>query len=126
MLVLKQSFGGAGTFSILEKVNHIEKLFPNADAELRRKVHFLPKELIDEMKDFTERNALVVFASRLETKEECWKCCERCLKAHVLEKCKKLEVGEKIRSMIDDIFGCEAGHDGYYLDGDVLVKISKR
>lgn len=124
MLVLKQSFGGAGTFSILEKVQTVERLFPEKNFEIRKKIHFLPTEVINEMKEFTARNALFVFASCLEGKEPCHKCCEQCLKAHTLKKCKEMNLGTKIYTLLDEVFPCETGHDGHYVDNDTLLKIS--
>lgn len=123
MSVLKQSFGGAGMFSVLEKVKKVERLFPEKSSETRKKIHFLPKEVIDEMSEFTKRNSLIVFATCLEGQEPCYKCCEQCLKAHAIKKCKELELGKKSCELINEVFLCEAGHDGHYVDDGELVRI---
>ncbi|MCA9485610.1 MAG: hypothetical protein KC506_02085 [Nanoarchaeota archaeon] len=124
-MVLKQKISASeGTFSVVEKVQTVERLFPEKSSETRKKIHFLPRELIDEMNDFTCRNSLIVFASCVGGKEPCHKCCEQCLKAHVIKKCKEKDMGKNVVSVLNEIFLCEAGHDGHYIDSDVLMKNS--
>jgi hypothetical protein len=123
-MVLKQNLSASeGTFSILDKIQTVERLFPEKSAETRRKIHFLPNEIIKEMSEFTKRNALIVFASCLDGKEPCYKCCDKCLKAHTMKKCKELELGKKICELVNEVFPCEAGHDGHYIDEENLVSL---
>ncbi|MEK6928822.1 MAG: hypothetical protein AABW65_02625 [Nanoarchaeota archaeon] len=77
----------------------------------------LNKEIKKEIENFAERNSL------LRYEDNSHECCLRCLKAHFL----KLVKNEIIS--ISDFMGInkkikeDAGHHGYYLDDQKLIKI---
>jgi len=68
--------------------------------------------LFKEIDSFAERN-------RIDNKD----CCHRCLKAHAIKISKKLGIYEHSKSIIKSITNEEPGHIGYYLDGEVLIKL---
>ncbi|MBX4196021.1 hypothetical protein KW805_00330 [Candidatus Pacearchaeota archaeon] len=79
----------------------------------------LPSALLEEMKEFMERNTLAV--SRQAGKKKIH-CCTRCLKAHALKTAKEMNF-LYLEKLIDRIIEAEAGHNGYYMDEDDLIKI---
>lgn len=83
----------------------------------------IPLALLDEMKLFCSRNVLI-FPLREPNSFEAYPCCQRCLKAFAIEKAKELELGEGVLALLDKMFDCETGHDGYYLDGEHVLKNS--
>ncbi len=48
-------------------------------------------------------------------------CCNRCLKAYLLERAREWAVGEGVFGFIEAFFNCETGHDGYFLDGERVL-----
>lgn len=74
----------------------------------------LPEELQEEALEFIQRNTL---SGTNENSGGALKplYCPRCLKAHILKKAKEMNNAIKIRGNV--------GHNGYYLNGDVIVKI---
>lgn len=84
----------------------------------------LPDNLIAEMESFTERNSLINIEAQAQMgKAELNHCCPRCLKAHALKVGRDLGLDNVSLSFISGLFDCELGHEGYYLDGDNLIKI---
>lgn len=84
----------------------------------------LPDNLIAEMESFTERNSIVSIEAQVgKSRAELNRCCPRCLKAHALKTGKEIGLDKLSLSFISGLFECELGHEGYYLDGDSLVKI---
>ena len=76
----------------------------------------IPAALVKEMDDFVKRNVMAVVES-----EGCnERCCNRCLKAFSLKKAEEFSLGQESRDILDAIFNCEVGHDGYYIDGEGL------
>lgn len=71
-------------------------------------------ELISETENFLERNMI---------KNAYDQCCPRCLKAHAIKKAIDLGLTQKEIDYLDNIFEGEVGHDGYYLDGEELIKV---
>jgi len=84
-------------------------------------LHGLPDSLLVEMENFAKKNALAVSESNGNKFHHC---CVKCLKAHALKKAREIKLDEKRMSWLMDMFGGEAeGHEGYYIDGEELVKI---
>ncbi len=84
---------------------------------------FLPDDLIAELEDFISRNAIVnIESDRLGKHIEINQCCIRCLKSHALSKGREFGLDSKSLSFLEDLFKCESGHNGYYLDSGNLVK----
>ncbi len=84
----------------------------------------IPGQLIREIKLFAGRNSLIfesysIHSNRDETVKVC---CKQCLKAHALQKAKYFDLSNEVLDLIDDVFSCETGHSGYYLDKEELVK----
>ena len=50
-------------------------------------------------------------------------CCNKCLKAHFIEKTKTLNLKKENLKIFEKLFNCKAGHNGYYLDQERVVKI---
>jgi hypothetical protein len=81
----------------------------------------IPLSLIEEMDRFVVRNALVDLGKRRNGNLKYgFKCCNRCLKAFALGKARELGLNQETIGIIDALFDCETGHDGYYLDADNL------
>src|SRR3989338_9637177 len=102
-----------------------------------KKLGSLPKEILNETKSFIKRNSLAVVAYKIENHKPLHCCCSRCLKARLMRKCDELGMKDKPsvsihspkhgqvkehKKIISEIFDCETGHDGYYLDGSKLFK----
>lgn len=71
-------------------------------------------DLIGEAEDFIRRNL---------KEENHYHCCQRCLKAHLIKKADELELGGRVKRFINRMISGEAGHNGYYMDGDKLIRI---
>lgn len=80
----------------------------------------LSDSLLWKMDEFNVRNSLAVVGSDFGEKESIHKCCESCLKAFSLEKADSSQ--EKV--IIEKIFDCKTGHNGYYVNDGELKKIS--
>lgn len=84
----------------------------------------IPLELIKEMDGFVARNVLVDLGenTKLNTGgSKCrFRCCNRCLKAFALSKAKDMCLSAETTELLDALFDCETGHDGYYLDAGNL------
>lgn len=84
---------------------------------------FVPKKLLNEVMKFRERNALAILAYRLKDKKPVHYCCPRCLKAYLIKKTRELKLGEEAERMLNKMLKCETGHEGYFIDGNHLIKI---
>lgn len=82
----------------------------------------IPAFLSEEIRKFAQRNILVTLDANKESglKEIC---CIRCLKAHLAKKMKERGSSTKIIEKIGFLKREQPGHDGYYLDGQELIKI---
>ena len=83
----------------------------------------IPDDLIAELEYYIRRNSLNKFVIREECKSKIHECCPRCLKAHMLKTAEKMGISEGGRQFLSLFVGGEAGHDGYYLDNDELIKV---
>jgi len=79
----------------------------------------IPDVLIAELEDFAARNSV----NALHKKKNEMHCCTRCLKAHARRKSDELGLNRKVREFLVELFECEEGHNGYYLDKDNLIPI---
>lgn len=73
----------------------------------------IPDDLIAKMESFMKRNSI----------KEANHCCPNCLKAHILKTANDIGISRDGKQFLSLFIGGEAGHNGYYLDGDELVKI---
>jgi len=82
---------------------------------------FIPDNFISEVQSFINRNVLTkeVDISGLQKNHVC----PRCMKAHTIVSAKKMCLDSRVISFLEEKLRGEIGHDGYYLDGDKLVKI---
>ena len=71
----------------------------------------LPSQLLSELERFIERNKIVGNNY-----------CERCFRAHVIMKARELRIGKDLIIQIKENMSEEIGHNGYYLDGDKLIR----
>lgn len=82
----------------------------------------IPDALVKEMDKFVERNALVDLGEEAVSKGKgrevkCrYRCCPSCLKAFALIKASEMKLGQESIDLLDAMFDCDTGHDGYYLD----------
>ena len=72
----------------------------------------MPDELISELEEFSFRNQIE------------GKYCERCLKAHAIKTAREMGLNGTTRKVIENIFNCETGHNGYYLDKEEIKEIT--
>lgn len=86
-------------------------LFISRKAAIRGELR-LANSLTKELKEFVERNSIHE-----------GNCCKRCLKAHALTVAKKLGMNPESIRFIDILYTHEAGHMGYYTDGEKLMKL---
>ncbi|MAE49814.1 hypothetical protein CMI48_03235 [Candidatus Pacearchaeota archaeon] len=79
----------------------------------------LPHQLLLELHAFVRRNRVVDLGDEFTIEH----CCKRCLKAYLLERAEGYGVSGEQLSFLESYFSCEAGHDGWYLDGDDLLNL---
>ena len=91
---------------------------------VRNKKSGFPEEFINEVKRYAKRNAFTLdYTIHDRQKNKIRVCCSQCLKAHALEKARKMNLGNELIKKIEEMFECEAGHNGYYIDKEELKKI---
>lgn len=90
-------------------------------AKVYKKLSNISKKLFLEAVNFGRRNKLIERARAIE--EPVQECCPHCLKAHLLKKAEEMNDGRSIRQLIMKMAEYRNGHDGYYMDGDKLIKI---
>jgi len=78
----------------------------------------IPDNLARELENFAKRNS--IFSTKVDDKLV-HHCCPSCLKAHALKKSEELNLDCK--EAIEEMFECETGHLGYYLDEEEIIKI---
>ena len=84
----------------------------------------IPDEFIEEINEYAKRNAFTFDYTIHKNKTSNVRvCCTQCLKAHALEKAKEMNLEKEIIDALDEMFGCETGHNGYYIDKEELRKI---
>lgn len=96
-----------------------EFVFPEAS---KYQLLEISHEIIEEIEKFSERNKIVEVATRLKDRKPVYRCCERCLKAHLLNMLREGKIKVGVIKIVNLLFNCETGHDGYYIDNDKLEK----
>lgn len=83
----------------------------------------MPEELSKEVSEFIQRNTFSEMAQNQHSRGAFPPCCPHCLKAHIIKTARKVNLkDEEVAQVLLGIKG-EAGHNGYYLDGESVVKI---
>ena len=83
-----------------------------------------PDEFIREIKRYAKRNAFTLdYTIHNNHSNRIKVCCSQCVKAHALEKAKRMNLGKEAIKSIEEMFECEIGHNGYYLDREEVKKI---
>ncbi|MBU0761054.1 MAG: hypothetical protein KJ600_02400 [Nanoarchaeota archaeon] len=102
----------------------LEKIYPAAEEWVFVDGEFdLPQKLLKEIRGFVKRNSLGAVAYRIENKEPVSYCCQRCLKAHLSKKVKRMNLDKNVMKKLTVLLDCESGHGGYYVDGVRLVRV---
>jgi len=101
----------------------LQKSFPaleHYNPLMKSELGELSESLLWKMDEFNLRNSLAVVGSAFGETESIHKCCESCLKAFSLEKADSSQ--EKV--IIEKLFDCKTGHNGYYVYGEELIVVS--
>ena|SRR3989338_579519 len=109
-------------FQQLKKESNVIKIYNNH--ETWREVHCLfPPEIVREMAHFIVKNNLsITFSLNGEAR---YHCCKRCLKAHLVVASRKYKLSKEALFFLNRLFPEKTGHEGYYLNEENLLKISK-
>jgi hypothetical protein len=83
----------------------------------------ISKTLQKEAEAFKERNSIVIVGHEIKTKKPIHKCCQSCLKAHLIKKAESLGLDRDLRELLFSMVEYETGHYGYYKDQDKLIRI---
>lgn len=94
-----------------DREGYLKKLLFISKRAVENKEKNVLKLLITELKSFVKRNSI----------EGGY--CQRCLKAHALRKADEFGMSKDSVKFIDILSDQEAGHIGYYLDEDDLIRI---
>lgn len=78
----------------------------------------IPDDFIAELERFRDRNVVVNVEGNYGKV-----CCSQCLKAYALKKAEELGLGKKAMNAVSKMLQGEVGHEGYFMDGDELVRI---
>ena len=81
---------------------------------------FIPLDLQKEIENFLISN---VAAAKYSNGKVRIYCCQNCLKAHVLQVARNLDCDYETLVYLNDLFPCEAGHMGYYLNNGILINL---
>jgi len=82
----------------------------------------IPDDLIAEMESYTSRNSFKKIFREIAL-DMPHGCCPRCLKAHMIKTAEKIGLQSESIRFLSYFTKGEAGHYGYYLDGNELIKI---
>jgi hypothetical protein len=77
------------------------------------KLPFIQKAFLDELELFSFKNTIL---GKDEHGDYMANVCLQCLKAFALQKADSLGYSAMEKEEIDNLFECDTGHDGYYLD----------
>jgi hypothetical protein len=78
------------------------------------------EKFLAEIEKFASRNT--IFADSNGKKEK-HICCGLCLRAHSVKVARELGLGKKTINDIRNLFTCDEGHYGYYLDSGEVKKV---
>ena len=78
----------------------------------------IPDEFLDEVRKYAKRNAFAFDSYSIHQGENITikACCKHCLKAYIIQKARELKINSESVSVIEEVFDCEGGHNGYYLE----------
>lgn len=82
----------------------------------------IPDDLIAEMESYISRNSFKKAFSQFSLDMPSG-CCIRCLKAHMVKKAEEHGLTRGGIKFLSSFLDGEAGHYGYYLDGEDLIKL---
>jgi len=97
--------------------NMITKIKYKDSEKTKKRVGKLPDSFVKELESFAKRNS--IFSTKVDD-QLVYHCCPSCLKAHALKKAGEMKHNLK---EIEEMFDCEIGHLGYYLDKGEIIKI---
>jgi uncharacterized membrane protein YheB (UPF0754 family) len=78
-------------------------------------------KILDEVKNFITRNSLVISKNKKGSVDVHF-CCS-CLKAHITNIARKLNIDENATRILCAVLHCQSGHAGYYMDADKVLKL---
>jgi hypothetical protein len=90
----------------------------NRKMEALRNGMIIPDDFIAKLENFKERNAVEGIGESYGKV-----CCTQCLKAYALKKAEELGLGKKAIGIVEKMLEGKTGHNGYFMDGDELVRI---
>jgi len=106
--------------NIEREVSETRNFFLKKKSIALQKGLLIPDDLIAEIESFVERNSLATLNGINKT----WnKCCDRCLKAHIMRKAEEFGLDNGTIKYLESLMKTETGHNGYYLDEDKLIKL---
>lgn len=80
-----------------------------------------PRLLLNEAVSFVKRNSIAI--SKNKSGKSTIHFCRSCLRAHIEKVSAQLNMDKNIAEPISQALRCQAGHGGYYLDAEKLVKL---
>lgn len=122
MIYKRNSVRLDGTISRVER-SWLEHMRSRVGKRQFENLFLLSPRLLREMELFTRRNSLVIVAHTLKDMAPMHCCCERCLKAHLLKKTKEFALDKGYEKVVERLFECDAGHEGYYLDKNKMFRV---
>jgi hypothetical protein len=80
----------------------------------------LPQQFMEKIYSYIERN---IFLKLIKDKSQAIEiCCPACLKAHIKKTAVEVKLPSEVSRKVFNITNGNAGHMGYYLDKDKLIK----
>lgn len=120
MVLKKHSPALERSFSLEKEIKNIAPFFRASPLFF----NIIPDKLLSEIIGFCRRNVLEIEYPNSDYNQVIYHCCPKCLKAHIIKKAKEEKISlNKIENMLDKVINCEAGHSGYYMDKDNIIKI---
>ena len=106
------------TFSRVETITPVVKSILKSKILAIEKGILIPDNLIAEIDSFCKRNNLISIPQN-----ETHTSCPDCLKAHALKRATALGLDPQSISFLSIMLNGKIGHNGYYLDGERLIRI---
>ena len=107
-----------GKFSVKTR-SALRSYLLNMKVDVLLKGILIPDDLISELESFAERNRI---SQREFGTFDAAPYCPRCLKAHAIRTAKTMGMDKEYLTVLNDFFDCEAGHNGYYMDGEEILE----
>ncbi|MEK6856003.1 MAG: hypothetical protein AABX66_02475 [Nanoarchaeota archaeon] len=115
---IQKTISAPASFYRVSSISPLAKLLIKAKVLALARGILIQDELIASIESFVERNNVI------EPKGTSHTSCPHCLKAHTIKKAKELELDRESVRFLSNLIKGNLGHDGYYLDGDELIKIN--